>query len=125
MLTPFSLVWGTSVNDGIPSDSWRVSGSRGPRVAWRGGADGDYLGALALVAGLIGGMLVKPTTAIFWVAPALGYRPNRRIVGVAERPRTPGVDSDSRSVADRSSAPLDAACRRDQSGESDDRLADE
>ena len=32
------------------------------------------VGGLALAAGLVG-MLVKPTTAVFWLLPALGYRP--------------------------------------------------
>ncbi len=42
-------------------------------IAWREDRR-PAVGGLALAAGLVG-MLVKPTTAVFWVLPALGYRP--------------------------------------------------
>ena len=42
-------------------------------IAWREDRR-PAVGGLALAAGLVG-MLVKPTTAVFWVLPALAYRP--------------------------------------------------
>ena len=43
-------------------------------IAWREKRR-PAVGGLALAAGLVG-MLVKPTTAVFWILPALAYRPN-------------------------------------------------
>ena len=72
VLTPFSLVWGRAslieylATAGAVGFAWAT-------IVWR--ERGRPLpGALALVAGLVG-MLVKPTTAVFWIAPALAYRP--------------------------------------------------
>lgn len=74
VMTPFSLVWARAsmieylATAGAVGFTWAM-------IAWR---EKPRLtpAMLALVAGLIG-MLVKPTTAIFWVLPALLYRPER------------------------------------------------
>ena len=119
VLTPFSLVWARAsmieylataggVGFTWATIAWREKRRRCLRARARrrpgrdaGEADdGDLLGR-----------------------PGPGLSAEQKDRGRRKTPRTPGVDSDSRSVADRSSAPLDAACRRDQSGESDDRLA--
>ena len=71
-LSPFALLWArTSMIEylataGAVGWAWSL-------IAWRESRR-PLPGALALVAGLVG-MLVKPTTAIFWIAPALLYRP--------------------------------------------------
>ena len=72
-LTPFSFLWARAslieylATAGAIGFAWAT-------ILWR--ERGRPLpGALALVAGAVG-MLVKPTTAVFWIAPALAYRPN-------------------------------------------------
>jgi Dolichyl-phosphate-mannose-protein mannosyltransferase len=70
--TPFSLVWGRAsmieylATAGAVGFAWAT-------VAWRDNRRPEVAG-LALAAWLVG-MLVKPTTAAFWILPALGYRP--------------------------------------------------
>ena len=72
VLTPFALVWSrTSMIEflataGAVGFTWALVSYRESRRA--------PVAALALIAGLIG-MLVKPTTAIFWIIPGLLYRP--------------------------------------------------
>jgi hypothetical protein len=72
--TPFALVWGRSsmieylATAGAVGYAWAL-------IAWRENRR-PAVGGLALLAGLVG-MLVKPTTAVFWLLPALGYRPSR------------------------------------------------
>jgi hypothetical protein len=81
---PFSLVWSrTSMIEylataGAVGWAWGV-------VAWRENRR-PISGALALAAGLVG-MLVKPTTAVFWILPALGYRLPETSAGPARRRR--------------------------------------
>ena len=72
VMTPFSLVWGrASLIEYLATAS--AVGFAWTTILWR--ERGRPLpGALALVAGVVG-MLVKPTTAVFWIAPALAYRP--------------------------------------------------
>lgn len=72
VFTPFALVWGRAslieymATAGAVGFAWAA-------VVWRErGRPLPY--ALALAAGLVG-MLVKPTTAAFWILPALAYRP--------------------------------------------------
>jgi MFS family permease len=72
VFTPFALVWGRAslmeylATAGAVGCAWAA-------IAWRErGRPLPY--ALALAAGLVG-MLVKPTTALFWFLPALAYRP--------------------------------------------------
>jgi Dolichyl-phosphate-mannose-protein mannosyltransferase len=72
--TPFALLWGRSsmieylATAGAVGFAWAT-------IAWRENRR-PATGGLALAAGLVG-MLVKPTTAVFWVIPALAYRPTR------------------------------------------------
>jgi 4-amino-4-deoxy-L-arabinose transferase-like glycosyltransferase len=71
-LTPFALLWSrTSMIEYLAT-----AGAVGFTWAFvaRRESGRPLLGALALVAGSIG-MLVKPTTAVFWILPALLYRP--------------------------------------------------
>jgi hypothetical protein len=72
VFTPFALVWGRAsmmeylATAGAIGFAWAT-------IVWR--ERGRPLPfALALVAGLVG-LLVKPTTAAFWVLPAIAYRP--------------------------------------------------
>ena len=71
--TPFALVWGRSsmieylATAGAVGFAWAT-------IAWRENGRPD-VGGLALAAGLVG-MLVKPTTAVFWLIPPLAYRPS-------------------------------------------------
>lgn len=70
--TPFAIQWSrTSMIEYLATAG--AVGFAWATVAWRDSRR-PALGALALVAGLVG-MLVKPTTAVFWMLPALGYRP--------------------------------------------------
>lgn len=72
VLTPFSLVWGRASMIEYLATAGGV-GFAWATILWR--ERGRPLpAALALVAGLVG-MLVKPTTAVFWILPALAYRP--------------------------------------------------
>ena len=72
VMTPFSLVWGrASLIEYLATAS--CVGFAWATILWRERAR-PLPGALALVAGVVG-MLVKPTTAVFWIAPALAYRP--------------------------------------------------
>ena len=74
VMTPFSLVWARSsmieylATAGAVGFTWAT-------IVWRE-KPRPLPGALALVAGLVG-MLVKPTTAVLWVFPALMYRPEQ------------------------------------------------
>jgi hypothetical protein len=73
--TPLALLWSrTSMIEylataGAVGLAWGV-------ILWRDERRKVFF-ALALVAGLVG-MLVKPTTAFFWILPALLYRPRAR-----------------------------------------------
>ena len=73
--TPFALVWGRSSMIEYLATAGAVGFAWGT-VAWRQNRR-PAVGGLALAAGLVG-MLVKPTTAVFWVIPALAYRPTSR-----------------------------------------------
>lgn len=72
VFTPLALVWSRAsmieylATAGAVGFAWAV-------IAWREQRR-PLWGGLALAAGLVG-MLVKPTTAVFWIAPALAYRP--------------------------------------------------
>ena len=72
LATPFALLWGRSsmieylATAGAVGFAWAT-------IAWRQNRRPAVAG-LALAAGLVG-MLVKPTTAVFWIIPALAYRP--------------------------------------------------
>lgn len=74
VFTPFALVWSRAsmieylATAGAVGFAWAL-------IAWREERRPVW-GGLALVAGLVG-MLVKPTTAVFWIAPALAYRTAR------------------------------------------------
>ena len=71
-LSPFALAWSRAsmieylATAGAVGFTWSL-------IVWREHRR-PLPGALALAAGLVG-MLVKPTTAIFWIVPALAYRP--------------------------------------------------
>lgn len=71
-LTPLALVWGRAsmieylATAGAVGFAWALIVFREERR--------PLMAALAVVAGLVG-MLVKPTTAVFWILPALAYRP--------------------------------------------------
>jgi len=72
LATPFALIWGrTSMIEYLATAG--AVGFAWATVAWRENRRPEVAG-LALVAWLVG-MLVKPTTAAFWLLPALGYRP--------------------------------------------------
>ena len=70
--TPFALLWGRAsmieylATAGAVGFAWAT-------IAWRENRRPAVAG-LALAAGLVG-MLVKPTTAVFSIIPALAYRP--------------------------------------------------
>ena len=68
---PFSLVWSHTSMIEYLATAGAVGWTWG-LIAWRERRR-PMTGALALTAGLVG-MLVKPTTAVFWVIPALTYR---------------------------------------------------
>ena len=70
--TPFSLVWGRASMIEYLATAGAVGFAWGT-VAWRDNRRPEVAG-LALAAWLVG-MLVKPTTAAFWILPAIGYRP--------------------------------------------------
>ena len=86
LATPFALIWGrTSMIEYLATAG--AVGFAWATVAWHENRRPEVAG-LALVAWLVG-MLVKPTTAAFWLLPALGYRPtNPR---VTSRGRTAAV----------------------------------
>jgi hypothetical protein len=70
--TPFALVWSrTSMIEYLATAG--AVGFTWATVAWRDSRR-PGLAAVALMAGLVG-LLVKPTTAAFWILPALAYRP--------------------------------------------------
>jgi hypothetical protein len=72
--TPFALVWGrTSMMEYLATAG--AVGFAWGTIAWREDRR-PAVGGLALVAGLVG-LLVKPTTAVFWLLPALAYRPTK------------------------------------------------
>ena len=80
--TPFAFMWGRAsmieylATAGAVGFTWAT-------IAFRENGR-QSTGALALIAGLVG-MLVKPTTAVFWLIPALAYRPGARQPGGASR----------------------------------------
>jgi len=79
VFTPLALVWSrTSMIEYLATAG--AVGFAFALVLWRERGRSVFL-ALALVAGLVG-MLVKPTTAVFWILPALLYRPEARGVEV-------------------------------------------
>lgn len=86
VMTPFSLVWARAsmieylATAGAVGFTWAT-------IVWRERSR-PLTGALALGAGLVG-MLVKPTTALPWVLPALMYRP--------EQPSAPSTKSRRRA----------------------------
>ena len=70
--TPFAVLWGrTSMMEYLATAG--AVGFAWATIAWREERR-PAVGGLALAAGLVG-MLVKPTTAVFWILPALAYRP--------------------------------------------------
>jgi hypothetical protein len=70
--TPFALLWGrTSMIEYLATAG--AVGFAWATIAWREERR-PAVGGLALAAGLVG-MLVKPTTAVFWILPALAYQP--------------------------------------------------
>ncbi len=76
--TQFAVLWSRSsmieylATAGAVGFAWAT-------IVWRENRR-PSVGGLALAAGLVG-MLVKPTTAVFWVLPVLGYRPSTRRAG--------------------------------------------
>jgi hypothetical protein len=73
--TPFALVWSrTSMIEYLATAG--AVGFAYAVVLWRDTRQHLFVPA-ALAAGLVG-MLVKPTTAVFWILPALAYRPRAR-----------------------------------------------
>ncbi|HUG64667.1 MAG TPA: glycosyltransferase family 39 protein, partial [Gaiellaceae bacterium] len=72
VFTPFAFVWGRASLMEYLATAGGV-GFAWATIVWRERAH-PLPGALALVAGLVG-MLVKPTTALFWILPALAHRP--------------------------------------------------
>ena len=82
--TPFALVWSrTSMIEYLATAG--AVGFAYAVILWRDRRHHLFLVA-ALAAGLVG-MLVKPTTAVFWILPALAYRPRTRSGGSAPRRR--------------------------------------
>lgn len=72
VMTPFSLVWARASLIEYLATAGGV-GFAWATIVWR--ERGQPLsGVVALIAGLVG-MLVKPTTAVFWLVPALAYQP--------------------------------------------------
>jgi Dolichyl-phosphate-mannose-protein mannosyltransferase len=70
--TPFAVLWSrTSMIEYLATAG--AVGFAWATIAWRENRR-PAVGGLALAAGLVG-MLVKPTTAVYWLLPALGYRP--------------------------------------------------
>ncbi len=73
--TPLALVWSRAsmieylATAGAVGFAWGL-------IAWRQERR-PLFGIFAVLAGLVG-MLVKPTTAVFWILPALAYRPEGR-----------------------------------------------
>ena len=84
VMTPFSLVWARSsmieylATAGAVGFAWAT-------IVWRE-KPRRLSGVLALVAGLVG-MLVKPTTAVLWILPALLYRPEQTSESRTRLPR--------------------------------------
>ena len=74
-VTPLAIVWSRASMIEYLAAAGAV-GFAFALVLWREERRHVFL-VLALVAGLVG-MLVKPTTALFWIAPALLYRPTER-----------------------------------------------
>jgi hypothetical protein len=72
VVTPFAVVWSRASMIEYAATAGAV-GFAWAFIAWRDHRH-PAVGALCLAAGLVG-MLVKPTTAIFWLLPALAYRP--------------------------------------------------
>jgi 4-amino-4-deoxy-L-arabinose transferase-like glycosyltransferase len=76
--TQFAVLWSrTSMIEYLATAG--AVGFAWATIAWRENRR-PAVGGLALAAGLVG-MLVKPTTAVFWVLPALGYQPTAPRVG--------------------------------------------
>ena len=72
LATQFAVLWSrTSMIEYLATAG--AVGFAWATIAWRDNRRAS-VGGLALAAGLVG-MLVKPTTAVFWVLPALAYRP--------------------------------------------------
>lgn len=71
-VTPLALVWSRMAMIEYLATAAAV-GFTWALIVWREHR-GRRWGAIALVAGVVG-MLVKPTTAVFWILPALAYRP--------------------------------------------------
>lgn len=75
--TPLALLWSrTSMIEYLATAG--ALGFAFALVLWRDRRRPVFVG-LALAAGLVG-MLVKPTTAVFWILPALLYRPRAKSV---------------------------------------------
>ena len=78
VFTPLSLLWGrTSMIEYLATAG--AIGFAWAAIVWRERQQ-PAVGGLALAAGLVG-MLVKPTTAVFWLLPPLLYRPRSDVVG--------------------------------------------
>jgi hypothetical protein len=84
VMTPFSLVWARSsmieylATAGAVGFTWAT-------IVWRE-QPRRLPAVLALLAGLVG-MLVKPTTALLWILPALLYRPEQTSARPTTLPR--------------------------------------
>jgi hypothetical protein len=72
VLTPLAVVWSRASTIEYLATAGAV-GFAWAFVVWRDRRQ-PSVGVLCLLAGLVG-VLVKPTTAIFWLIPALAYRP--------------------------------------------------
>ena len=118
--TPFALLWGrTSMIEYLATAG--AVGFAWATIAWREERR-PAVGGLALAAGLVG-MLVKPTTAVFWILPALAYQPTSGRQGDSEA--RAHVARRTRARPTRCGRAVDASRRRDQGGEPDHGLAHE
>ena len=80
--TPFALVWSRTSMIEYLATAGAVGFAFGV-VLWRERRHPSLFVA-ALAAGLVG-MLVKPTTAVFWILPAVAYRPREQTRGTGGR----------------------------------------
>ena len=110
VFTPLALLWSrTSMIEYLATAG--AVGFAFALVLWRDRRRPVFV-ALALAAGLVG-MLVKPTTAVFWILPALLYRPRAKSADARRGPRRSLDGRRGGGAAPRRGA-LDAARRRDQ-----------
>ena len=119
--TPFALVWSRTSMIEYLATAGAVGFAFGV-VLWRERRHPSLFVA-ALAAGLIG-MLVKPTTAVFWILPALAYRPREQTRADGGRRIDPWLVA-LVAVPFVAARRLDAARGRDQGGEPGHRVAHE